>query len=491
MACTANLMTRRGFVGAAAGAVLLVGVGAATRGSFASADDATGDDDDAAGAPSVPALHVEGTWLVDEDGVPVQLRGISTHGLAWYPEYVNEACFRQLHDEWGATVVRLALYTEDSGGWCTDGDCDELRAVIDRGVQAAVACGLYVIIDWHILSDGDPRTHLEEACDFFDEMCRLYGELPNVLYEICNEPNGDVSWADVCEYAEEVIPRIRAAAPDAVVLVGTPNWSQQLDDAVVSPLTCDDNLMYTLHFYAATHGDGLRATLESAVEDGLPVFVSEFGICDASGAGDVDDDSADDWIDLMDDLGVSYVAWNLSNKDETSAILLPDCAKTSDFDDDDLSESGEWVVDMLQDKHKTDWDEDDDQDEGEEDEEKEGDESSPEASGAFLTASGVNVEWALRGSWMEDGRHFGNFDVTMTNNSGAHMDGWILVVHFGQRVKLVNCWNGTYHECGTRIVAVNKHYNGDLPDGSTTGGIGFIVSADSAPEIQDIEVQPS
>ena len=451
----ATVISRRSFMGTATAALLLAGAGIATRGAlvgtaFARGDALSSSDDASAAdaADALPALHVESAQLVDEEGLPVQLRGVSTHGLAWYPEYVNEACFRQLHDEWGATVVRLALYTDDSGGWCTDGDRDELREVIDRGVQAAVACGLYVIIDWHILSEGDPRTHLEEACDFFDEMSALYGGLPNVLYEICNEPNGSVTWEDVCEYAEEVLPHVRSGAPDAVVLVGTPNWSQQLDDAAAAPLACDDNLMYTLHFYAASHGDDLRATLRSAVEDGLPVFVSEFGICDASGAGAIDEDSADEWVELMDELGVSYVAWNLSNKDEEEEEEEEDEAEAEDDDS-----------------------------------------SYAEASGAFVTAEGVYVEWARRGAWMSEGRHFGNFDITMTNNTGELIDGWILIVGFGQPVKLVNCWNGRYHECNTRVVAVNEHYNGTLYDGSTTGGIGFIVSAESALEIQNIEVQ--
>ena len=142
-------------------------------------------------APSTcGALRVEGAQLVAEDGTPVQLRGVSTHGLAWFPQFVNEDCFRQLRDEWGASVVRLAMYTAESGGWCTDGDRDQLRVLIDTGVQAATAADLYVIVDWHILSDNDPNTYRDDAVAFFDEMSARYAGQNNVLYEICNEPNG-------------------------------------------------------------------------------------------------------------------------------------------------------------------------------------------------------------------------------------------------------------------------------------------------------------
>ena len=148
------------------------------------------------------------------------------------------------------------------------------------------------------------------------------------------------------KYAEEVIPIIRSNDKDAIILVGTPNWCQYLNDAADDPLT-GDNIMYTLHFYAATHKDDLRSTLKSALDRKLPVFVSEFGICEASGNGNLDIASADAWIDLLEQNQISYVIWNLSNKDEACAFLKPDCQKTSGFTQDDLSEEGKWYIDVL------------------------------------------------------------------------------------------------------------------------------------------------
>lgn len=296
-----------------------------------------------------PPLHVTGSRLTDSNGDPVQLKGISTHGLAWFPDYVNKDCFLQLKNEWNANVIRLAMYTAEYGGYCTGGDQAQLKELIKNGVQYATEADMYVIIDWHILSDGNPNIYKEEAKTFFAEMAELYAGHDNVLYEICNEPGGDTSWNDIKSYAEEIIPVIRTYDQDAVIIVGTPNWSQYVDQAAADPITDYDNIMYALHFYAATHTDSLRNTMVSALDAGLPVFVSEYGICDASGNGAIDEYQAEQWVNTMDKYGISYVAWNLSNKEETSAILSSQCGKTSGFTEDDLSASGKWLYRMLTD----------------------------------------------------------------------------------------------------------------------------------------------
>ncbi len=298
----------------------------------------------------VPVLHVEGTSLKDEDGNSVRLQGISTHGLGVFPEYVSEESFRTLRDEFGANVMRLALYTQAENGYC---DADQAGreaqdALIDKGVEACKALGMYVIIDWHILSDGNPLTHADEAEDFFRRMSERYADVPNVIYEICNEPNGS-SWEnEIVPYANRIIPVIRENSPDSVILVGTNTWSQDVHEACEAPLACD-NIMYCLHFYAGTHKDDLRMRLASVLDRGIPVFISECSICDASGNGGVDYDSASAWKELITERGLSYIEWNLSNKDETSAIVLPSCSKLSGWSESDLSATGLWYRDMMRD----------------------------------------------------------------------------------------------------------------------------------------------
>lgn len=301
--------------------------------------------------PAVPseagALHVEGTQLTDSHGNAVQLKGISTHGIAWFPGYINSECFGELRREWNANVIRLAMYTAETNGYCSGGNQEEQRQLVKDGVRYATENDMYVIIDWHILSDCNPNMHLEEAKAFFGELSAEFADYDNVLYEICNEPNGGTDWQEIKSYAEEVIPVIRENAPESIILVGTPNWSQYVDRAAADPITGYDNLMYVLHFYAATHKEELRNTMVSAVEAGLPVFVTEYGICDASGNGALDIGQAELWVSTMNEYGISYAAWNLSNKNESSAILLPDCQKTSGFTEADLTESGKWLYRML------------------------------------------------------------------------------------------------------------------------------------------------
>ncbi len=299
-------------------------------------------------APSICGrLAVRGTQLVDQQGEAVQLRGISTHGLAWFPQYVNEELFGELREDWGVNVVRLAMYTAESGGYCTDGDKDGLKDLIRRGVEYATNQDMYVIVDWHILSDNNPNQYRAEALGFFDEMSKEFADHNNVLYEICNEPNGGTSWGEIKSYANEIIPAIRANDPDAVILVGTPNWSQYVNEAAADPVTGFENIMYTLHFYAATHTDSLRNTMAEAIDAGLPVFVSEYGICDASGNGGIDEAQANAWVETLDRYQVSYVAWNLSNKEETSALIRSTVDKTSGFSEEDFSDSGRWLRQVL------------------------------------------------------------------------------------------------------------------------------------------------
>lgn len=292
------------------------------------------------------ALHVENGKLTDENGNTVQLYGMSTHGIAWFPQYINYDSFRTLRDDWNTNCIRLAMYTAEYGGYCAGGDKEQLKQLVKDGVSYATELGMYVIVDWHILSDCDPNQNKDEAIAFFREMAEVFADNDNVLYEICNEPNGGTSWDSIKSYAEEVIPVIRAQKPDAVILVGTPTWSQEIDKAAASPLD-DSNVMYTLHFYAGTHKDDLRNRLETCVQNGLPVFVSEFGMCDASGNGANDFDSTTKWLDLLNKYQISFCCWNLANKDESSSVFKASSTALSDWTDDDFNESGRWIRDYF------------------------------------------------------------------------------------------------------------------------------------------------
>ncbi len=450
------------------------------------------------------ALQVNGTQLTDENGVAVQLKGISTHGLAWFPAYVNEDCFRQFREEWNVNVMRLAMYTAENGGYCSGGDQNQLKELIHNGVSYATSLDMYVIIDWHILSDNNPNTNKESAKEFFAEMAEKYAGYNNVLYEICNEPNGGTSWSDIKSYAEEVIGVIRSYDEDGIIIVGTPNWSQYVDQAAADPITGYDNIMYALHFYAATHKESLRNTMTAAIDAGLPIFVTEYGICDASGNGAIDENQANQWVSTMNSYGVSYVAWNLSNKGETSAMINSSCNKTSGFTESDLSASGKWLYQMLTGENaqlssigqnssgssggSSNAGQGNNNSSGQQNNGGQGGSagSSPAQSATVtLTNGDITFTAEVKNSWESEGKAFYQYELTLQNTSSTDCDKWEIDVPFSEAVTLVDGWNGDYTASDKVLHIICKDYNGSIAAGSSVKDIGFIVSGSGSMKVAE------
>ncbi len=450
------------------------------------------------------ALQVNGTQLTDENGVAVQLKGISTHGLAWFPAYVNEDCFRQFREEWNVNVMRLAMYTAENGGYCSGGDQNQLKELIHNGVSYATSLDMYVIIDWHILSDNNPNTNKESAKEFFAEMAEKYAGYNNVLYEICNEPNGGTSWSDIKSYAEEVIGVIRSYDEDGIIIVGTPNWSQYVDQAAADPITGYDNIMYALHFYAATHKESLRNTMTAAIDAGLPIFVTEYGICDASGNGAIDENQANQWVSTMNSYDVSYVAWNLSNKGETSAMINSSCNKTSGFTESDLSASGKWLYQMLTGENaqlssigqnssgssggSSNAGQGNNNSSGQQNNGGQGGSagSSPAQSATVtLTNGDITFTAEVKNSWESEGKAFYQYELTLQNTSSTDCDKWEIDVPFSEAVTLVDGWNGDYTASDKVLHIICKDYNGSIAAGSSVKDIGFIVSGSGSMKVAE------
>lgn len=284
-------------------------------------------------------LQVIGPNLSNQYGEAIQLKGISSHGLQWYGHFMNEDTIRWLRDDWGITVIRAAMYTS-SGGYI---DNPSVKYKVMEVVEAAIKLGLYVIIDWHILSDNDPNMYRSQAIDFFKEMATLYGDYPNIIYEIANEPNGSVNWnSHIKPYADAVIPEIRAIDPDGVIVVGTGTWSQDIHDAANNQLDYD-NIMYALHFYSGTHGSSLRDRISYAMNKGAAIFVTEWGTSNASGNGGPYLPQSQEWLDFLSSKKVSWVNWSLCDKREASAALKAGANHRGHWPRSQLSDSGNFV----------------------------------------------------------------------------------------------------------------------------------------------------
>ena len=292
--------------------------------------------------PSVNGkLSVHGTRLLDKNGKAVMLRGLSTHGLTWFPDFINDNFFKQLSTDWDCDLIRLAMYSEIY----VQNPSGSLQ-LMEKGIEYAINHDMYVIVDWHILNDSNPKIYENQSNEFFRYISSKYPDCPNIIYEICNEPNGSTTWNDIYEYSENIIPAIRSNSPESIIIVGTPFWSQQLLEAANRPLGYD-NIMYALHFYVSTHKKELQDVLIEAHNRGLPVFVSECGISEASGNGYADFDSAAVWFKLLEDNGISFTVWNLSNKAETSALFSTSYVPSQPFTDGDLTPVGLWVKELV------------------------------------------------------------------------------------------------------------------------------------------------
>ena len=286
--------------------------------------------------------------IVDQYGKPFQMRGASTHGVQWFPEYINKGAMQTLRDEWGVNLLRMACYVTQYNGY-TNGGQSLIDSKIVEGVQAAKELGMYVIVDWHI-HEENPHTTKTVAEQFFKKYATLYKDYDNVIFEICNEPTG-IQWYtggnDLYSYCKDIAGIIRDCGSKALIVCGTNNWSQDVEDVAKKPLKDDgfEDIMYTFHFYSGTHYEDKRQKVRTAVAAGTPIFVTEFGICDASGNGGYDTANADEWIEFLDSMNISYACWSFCNKGESASYLKTSCNKTTGgFEESDLTTTGIWLV---------------------------------------------------------------------------------------------------------------------------------------------------
>ena len=291
-------------------------------------------------------LSVKGADLVNQYGEKYQLYGLSTHGLQWFSKVVNFDTICEIQENFGNNVIRFALYT-DEDGYC-DGSAtkkQQMLSTIEKGIDIATQLGLYVIVDWHMVGaenpdDKNPLTYLEESKEFFSYMSEKYKDQDNIIYEIMNEPNGSTTWADCKKYANEVIPLIRKNT-DAVILVGNPKWTADLNSVMKDPLQSYENIMYTYHFYAADHSN--TSQVVTAYDNGFPVFISEFGFMESSGDGNVSETNGEKWKKVLDSRNISYVAWNISNSKGSASIFKYNTSNLSDVSDTNLKVWGVYL----------------------------------------------------------------------------------------------------------------------------------------------------
>lgn len=288
-------------------------------------------------------LHISGSKILNSNDEPVQLRGMSLFWSQWQGKYYNYNTLKWLRDDWKISVIRAAMGVQ-SGGYITNKDAE--KAKIKTVVDAAIDLGIYVIIDWHSHS-AENLAEASEALKFFDEMSKLYGNYPNVIYEPYNEPLS-VSWNETLKpYFDTIIKTIRVNDPDNIIVCGTSTWSQDVDDAVANPITISDNIAYTVHYYADTHKQWLRDRTKAAIDKGFCVFITEFGTCKSDGGVPINEPESQLWFEFMNQNMISWCNWSVADKPEAASCIVPNTSVDGNWSDNEITESGNIVRNEL------------------------------------------------------------------------------------------------------------------------------------------------
>ncbi len=290
------------------------------------------------------ALRVEGNQMVNKAGLPPQLRGISLSWSLWGgKKYYNQELVGWLVKDFKISVLRASMGVEPQGGYLTNQE--EQLKLMTTVIDKAISEGIYVLIDWH---DHNAEKHLEESKAFFTMMAKKYAGVPNVIYEIFNEPARQ-SWEVVKGYSIEVIKTIRQYDSKNMIVIGSPRWDQDVDVAAADPIRGFDNLVYSFHFYASdpNHQEKLRAKADLAMEKGLALFVTEWGVGESNGNGVFDLEKTERWMDWMEKNRLSWVNWNLTDKNETTALMLPGAAASGGWSIEQLTGSGKYIRKQL------------------------------------------------------------------------------------------------------------------------------------------------
>ena len=213
---------------------------------------------------------------MNEYNEEIRLTGAS-HGNGGLNKQQREYSLESLDTlrSWGGNLFRLFIdgKSKYSSMYNYIGNEDDYINTLSNAIDNAIASDMYVLIVWspHASNASDPLK--ANAIDAFTRVANLYPNDPHIIYEIWNEP-GTSSWTEIKNYANDVIPQIRAISPDSIVVVGTPSNDSGIDGPIGDEITLG-NVMYTSHIYAGTFSGTYNDKLINAINNGLPVFETE------------------------------------------------------------------------------------------------------------------------------------------------------------------------------------------------------------------------
>jgi endoglucanase len=290
--------------------------------------------------PALSRLKVVGSQILNNQNVPAQLRGISLSWSVWGGrKYYTPEIVKWLKSDFNVSLLRISMAVEPDSGYLKDPAGQE--QLITKTINAAIKQGLYVLIDWH---DHHANKNVEKSKFFFDRMSKRYAGVPNVIYEIWNEPE-KIDWYTIKSYAEEVIAVIRKNDKQNIIVVGSPSWDQDVDVAAKDPIKSSSNVAYSFHFYASDpgHQQALMAKADAAIQLKLPLFVTEWGVGEANGDGEFNLAKTEKWLKWMEANKLSWANWNITDKKETTAILASGASVKGNWAASDLTPAGAYI----------------------------------------------------------------------------------------------------------------------------------------------------
>ncbi len=329
--------------------------GAGSTGASGSASSGSGGTSDAGPTTSLPALHVQGNQIVDASGQTVVLRGVAIPdigllfseggGIAGVTGRIDEILGPAALD---IHAIRLPVYPRtvvNSGnptyspvpfpvGPAAPGEAgagmelsasDYVTQVLRPAVDYVTSKNLYAIVDYHQIDNVTTGTSSADAVTFWTQIAPVFASYPNVIYEAFNEPIDNKANAGVTPAgawtsafttaAQSWITTIRAGAPNNVIIVGSPTWSQYPDGALSAGLT-GGNLIFTAHIYPGNWPgsmNGFQNRVANAAM-GEPVAITEWGyeIGTASASNNLltpNDTWAQNLETFVQSGGESWTAW--------------------------------------------------------------------------------------------------------------------------------------------------------------------------------------
>ncbi len=158
----------------------------------------------------------------------------------------------KLIKEAGFQTVRMNLHGFDHMDATGKLD-DSFFTTLDWAVKNALANDLNVILDLHNYTDiaKDPAAYKAKFLGFWRQVAPRYKDASNrVMFEILNEPNGELTPQLWNEFLHEALAIIRETNPTRNVVIGPGFWNQisYLKDLDLPKQ--DRHIIVTIHYYA-------------------------------------------------------------------------------------------------------------------------------------------------------------------------------------------------------------------------------------------------